>query len=174
MKRIEDFRCLLAGPISKAYIDDIVESVHHYPEDFDRIYNLMDDKEIKVSWRATWACEKLAILHPEWFANKQNELIDRLLSSHHDGTKRILLSILFTLPIPEPFPVNLLDYCFNKMLAPEETTGVQALSIKTAYKLCKKEPDLLLEFKMYLENADLDYYTMGVKTTIRRMLEKLS
>lgn len=173
MKRIIDFRPLLSGPISKKNIDDIVESVHNYPEDFEGIYTLTYDEEIKVSWRATWACEKLAILHPDWFEGKENELIEKLLASNHDGIKRILLSILYTIAIPNPFPVHLLDYCFNKMFAPEETAGVQSLSIKMAYKLCKKEPDLLLELKMYFENVELEYYSTAVKTSVKNILKKL-
>ncbi len=173
MERIEDFRPLLIDPISKKNIDNIVDSVHHHPEDFENIYQLMSDKEIKVSWRAIWTCEKLAILHPDWFAGKENELIDKLLTSNHDGVKRILLSILHTISIPNPFPVNLLDYCFDKMFAPEETAGVQSLAIKMAYKLCRKEPDLLLELKMYFENVELEYYSTAVRTSVKNILKKL-
>lgn len=173
IKRIADFRPLLSGPISKVAIDEIVDSVDRHPQDFDTIYNLMNDEELKVSWRATWACEKVAEIHPDWFAGKERELLEKLLASNHDGTKRLLLSILYDIPTEEPFPVDLLDYCFEHMYALNETPGVQSLCLKMAYKLCLKEPELLPEFKMYLENADTDYYSMAVKTCTRNLLKKL-
>lgn len=174
MERIADFRPLLSGSICKANIDAIVKSVIYNPEDFESIYQLMNDEEIKVSWRATWACEKIAEIRPSLFIGKEQELINKLITSNHDGTKRILLSIIYDLPVPDPLPVHLLDYCFSHMLAPEESIGVQAICIKLAYKLCKKEPELLPELKMYLENADMEYYSKGVRASARNILKKLS
>ncbi|MDL2213445.1 hypothetical protein LJC29_05695, partial [Bacteroides sp. OttesenSCG-928-N06] len=171
--RVADFRSLLSGSLCKANIDSIVKSVDSYPEDFDTIYQLMNDPEIKVSWRAAWACEKIAEIRPSLFVGKEEELINKLIASNHDGTKRLLLSIIYDLPVPEPLPVNLLDYCFSHMYAPDESVGVQSLCIKMAYMLCRKEPDLLHELKLYMENTELEYYSTAIKTCTRNILKKL-
>ena len=57
---------------------------------------------------------------------------------------------------------------------PQESIGVQALSIRMAYQLCKSEPELLKELQLILENADTEYYSTGVKTTIRNILKKIN
>ncbi|MDL2291838.1 hypothetical protein LJB80_01655, partial [Bacteroides sp. OttesenSCG-928-F21] len=159
MKRVTNFVELLSGPICKSYIDDIVNSVSHHPEDFYTLYALMNHSDIKVSWRSIWALEKLSEIHPDWFSNYQNEITERLIHCTHDGKKRLLLSILYNLPIPSPIQVHFLDYCLSHMLDLNESIGVQALAIKMAYKLCVTEPDLLYELKMYLENAESEYYS---------------
>lgn len=174
MKRITNFREVLSAPLSRNFVDNIVESVHCHPEDFYVLYGLISDKQVKISWRASWACEKLCKLHPEWFEDKQKELLSLILNCKHDGKKRILLSIIYQLPIGEPFPVDLLDYCFARMLDLNEPVAVQSLCLKLAYKLCKAEPDLLYELKVYLESAERDYYSIAVKTCIRNILQKLN
>jgi hypothetical protein len=168
-----DFKELLAGPICRAYIERIVDSVNCNPDEFPVIWDLMSDKDIKVSWRATWTCGKLSELHPDWFIPKQNELIETLFHSTHDGKKRLLLSILYNLPDPEPYSVLFLDYTLNKMLDPEESIAVQALCVKWAYRLCKVDKDLLYELKMRLESENLTYYSAGVKTCVRAILKKI-
>ncbi|NDV64490.1 hypothetical protein [Bacteroides sp. 224] len=173
MKRVTDFFGKLSDPISKSNIDDIVESVHHHPEDFKLIYDYTNHEELKISWRALWACEKLAELHPDWFDSLKEEVIHKLLNCTHAGSKRILLSILYNLPVYKPIPIPLLDYCFSHMLDMNESIGVQSLAIKMAYKICCVEPELLYELKLYLENAEPEYYSTGVKTCIRNTLRRI-
>ena len=168
-----DFRELLAGPICKANIDKIVDSVSRNPKEFPVIYNLMYDEEIKVSWRAVWACEKLSELHPDWFIPKQNDLINTLLATSHSGKKRLYLSILLNLPLAEPYSVALLDYTLDKMLDPAESIGVQALCVKLAYRLCQVDKDLLYELKVRLQSVDLHYYSKGMKASVRNILKKI-
>lgn len=168
-----DFRELLAGPICKMNVDRIVASVDRNPDELSTIWELMYDKDDKVSWRAIWACEKLSEIHPDWLIPKQNELIDSLLLCTHDGKKRLLLSILYNLPIPEPYSVPLLDYTLDKMLDPQESIGVQALCVKLAYRLCRVDKDLLYELKIRLQSVDLLYYSKGLKASVRNILKKI-
>ena len=126
-----------------------------------------------MSWRAIWVCEKLSEIHPGWFILLYDEIIQRLIDCTHDGSKRLLLSILYNIPIPTPISVDLLNYCLDHMLSPQESIGVQALSIRIAYLLCRKEPELLQELQLILENAELDFYSTGVRTTVRNTLKKI-
>ena len=135
-----------------------------------RSYRLISDDKIVVSWRAIWACEKVSEKHPGWFVPLLDDIIQRLLVCQHDGSKRLLLSILYNVPASSPVSVDLLNYCLDHMLAPQESIGVQALSIRMAYQLCKSEPELLKELQLILENADTEYYSTGVKTTIRNKM----
>ncbi|MDL2243792.1 hypothetical protein LJB84_03025 [Bacteroidales bacterium OttesenSCG-928-J19] len=163
----------LAGPFYQVNIAEIVNAVSEKPDEMDNIYCLMDDKEQKVAWRAAWICEKLSELHPEWFIPKQNDLLERLFSCQHDGTKRILLSTLYNLPNPEPYSVPFLDYTLDHMLDPKESIAVQASCIKLAYRLCRIDPDLLDELKLRLESVDQHLYSAGVKSAIKNVLKKI-
>lgn len=174
MESTKNYRALLDTKISKANIDSIVRSVHNNPENFVEIYQLMDDPEIRVSWRATWACEKLSETHPFLFEEQIQDIISRLLSCTHDGSKRLLLSILFNLPVPEELPVPLLEYCFAHMLDKKESIGVQSLCIRLAYRLCRAEPDLLHELRMYLENTETEYYSKAVASAVKNTLRRIN
>lgn len=174
MKKISNIREILLKPLSRNFLDDIIRSTINDPDSFHIIYSLIWDRERKVSWRATWACEKISDAKPEWFGGKEDELISLLLNCNHDGMKRILLSILYKLPTPEPVPVNLLDFSLQRMLDLKESAGVQSLCIKMAYKLCIKEPDLLYELKVYLENAEPGYYSVAVRTCLKNILRRIS
>lgn len=174
MERITNYREFLARPIARLFLHEIVESVSIYPEDFDTIYKLIKDPEEKISWRAAWACEKVFEKYPDFLQGKEEELISFVMKNNHSGTRRILLSILLELPSPPPLPVDFLDFCFNHMLDLNQAIATQALCIKMAYKLCRIEPELLPELKLYLENAELEYYSIGVKTCVRNVLKKLN
>lgn len=174
MDRTEEFRRALTVHISELNIKPIVQAVDQHPEDFPDIYRLTSDPKRLVSWRALWVCEKLSELHPDWFETHYDELTDRLLNCTHDGSKRLYLSILFNLPVREPISVPLLNFCFDRMFSPGESIGVQALCIKTAYRLCEKEPELMGELRIILENAQTEFFTKGVTSAIRNTLKKIN
>lgn len=173
MKKADEFRKVLDVPISKLSIDGLVQEICLCPEYLKDIYQLTSDRKQTVSWRAIWACEKLSEKHPDWFVPMREEIIQRLLDCKHDGSKRLLMSILYNIPVASPISIELLNYCFDHMLAPQESIGVQALSIRMAYKLCKNEPELLQELRLILENTEADFYSTGVKTTLRNILKKI-
>ncbi|NDV82933.1 hypothetical protein [Bacteroides sp. 51] len=174
MERITNYKEYLAQPIYRLSLHKIVDSVSVYPEDFDIVYKLIKDPQEKVSWRAAWACEKIFEKYPDFLEGKQKELIAIVMNNKHSGTRRILLSILLELPAPEPLPVDFLDFCFNNMLDLNQAIATQALCIKMSYKLCLLEPELLPELKLYLENAEPEYYSPGVKSCIRNVLKRLN
>ncbi len=172
--RITNYQEYLARPISKLLLHRVVDAVGVYPEDFDTIYALITNADTKISWRAAWACQKVFEKYPGFMEGKQEELIRMVMKSNHSGTRRILLSILLELPIAAPLPVDLLEFCFANMLDPDQAIAIQSLCIKMAYKLCLLEPELLPELKLYLEHAEPEYYSPGVKNCIRNTLKALN
>lgn len=173
MYKIDEFRKALDVSISKLSIDGLVQDICHQPEYLKEMYQLISDEKQTVSWRAIWVCEKVSEIHPDWFAPLLDDVTQRLLKCNHDGSKRLLLSILYNVPVSTPIPVDLLNYCLDHMLSPQESIGVQALSIRMAYQLCKQEPELLNELQLILENTDTELYSVGVKTTVRNTLKKI-
>lgn len=174
MKRITNFREALTDRFGKNFANDIATAVRQYPEDFDKLYPLIRCGEEKISWRAAWVCECLSASHPQWFMPRYGEITGILFTSPHTGLRRCLLSVLYTLPLPGEFPMQLYDYCIGRMLAPDEAIANQALCIKLAYKLGCAEPELHNELRVYLENAEPDYYSSGVKCVIKNTLKQLS
>ena len=173
MSKTDEFRSALAVPIYKLSVDSLVQEICLRPEYFEDMYRLLSDESHTVSWRAAWVCGKLSEKHPSWFVPLRGEIIQRLLTCTHDGSKRLLLSILHNIPIFPPIPIDLLNYCLDHMLSPQESIGVQTVSIRLAYLLCKDVPELRQELRLILENAETDFYSTGVKTTIRNVLKRI-
>lgn len=174
MDRITEFRKALTVPMAELDIASLVQSLSRNPEEFPDMYRLTSDADITASWRALWVCEKLSEIYPEWFASLQDELTERLLVCQHDGSKRLLLSILFNLPVAEPISVSLLNFCLDAMLSPDESIAVQALCIKIAYRLCIKEPELLHELRILLESSNMEFVSKAVNSTIRNTLKRIN
>lgn len=170
---MEDFRKVLERNIGRKHIDWIVEQVTDSPARFDELYALMDDEDIQTAWHATWACEKLSIKQPSLYINKVDELMQRAMQCLHGGTRRLLLNILLHLPVKKPINVEFLDFCLHRMLSSSETASGQAVCMKLAYAVGRKEPELLGELQAYLENMEPEYYTAAVQCARNHILKQI-
>ena len=170
-----DYRESLLCPLSCRYVDRLAEEIYANPSDFGIIYQLVFDTEEKVAWRAAWTCQKISERYPQWFTDKQFEELTKLtISSDHGGLKRGCLSILHNLTLPDPVPVDLINACFDWMVSPKSPIAVQALSMKLLYSVCQKEPDLIPEFKAYLEAIDFECFSAGFNSTRKNVLKRLN
>lgn len=163
----------LARKATSKLIESVVNEVIACPETFSELYQLTLETDEKLAWNALWACEKVGDQRPEWLASRYDEWVERLLHCCHEGSKRILLAILYNMQVQTPISVPLLNFCFSHGFSPQESVGVQALSIRMAHKLCMAEPALLPELKVLLETADESIFSKGVQATIRGVRKKL-
>lgn len=172
-----NLREILTGPFRQVHVVRLAAEAAQDAERFDEVLRLTSDPEPRVSWRAIWVCGKISEKHPERFAPVADELIRRLTACRRDGSRRLWLAILHNVyahSVPDDeFPADLLDYCLEHMLLPQESAGVQALAIRTAFVLCRREADLLGELRLLLEEADAAHCSAGVRCTLRNTLRKI-
>lgn len=170
-----NYREHLLQPMSKHFVDILALEILNHPNDFEIVYKLIFDTDEKVAWRAAWACEKICEKRPDLFLEAHYQQIASLvISNSHGGLQRGCLSILINLPIPDPFPVELLNNCYDKMISDKSPIAVQALSLKLIYKFCLKEPDLIPELKAYLENFESSEFSPGIIATRKNILKLLN
>ncbi len=169
-----DYREHLLRPLSLRYIDILVAKVIENPRDFKLIYNLIFDSEVKVAWRAAWACQKISEKHPEWFTeNHFNELSNHALTTSHGGILRGCLSILKNIKFPNSISVDFINACFDWMVSPKSPIAVQAMSMKILYLICIKIPDFTPELKLVLQQTDLNCYSPGYICARNKILKLL-
>ena len=153
----------------------LVETIFANPSDFEVIYKLVFDTDIKVAWRAAWACQKISEKAPEWFNEKQfNELANLAISSSHSGLKRGCLSILLQLKLPKSISVEFINACFEWMISPQFPIAVQVYSMKMLYRICEMEPNFKPEIKAYLENMVQEDYSLGFNSARNNILKLLN
>ena len=169
-----DYREHLIRPLSRHFVDQLVQEIFINPADSKIIYQLIFDPEVKVAWRAAWACQKISEVHSEWFGDAQfNELASLAISTVHGGLQRGCLSILLNLPIPNPIQVEFINACFEWMVSPKSPIAVQAISMKILFRICCIEPDFKPELRAYLENVDASAYSAGFNSTRKNVLKLL-
>ena len=170
-----NYREHLALPLSKRFVDILVLEIFTNPNDFKEVYTLIFDKDIKVAWRAAWACQKISEKYPEWFTEHQFfELAEICINTKHGGLQRGCLSILYNINLPESIPVELINSCFEWMVSPRYPIAVQAYAMKLLYRICLKEPDFVPELKAYLENIHPEDYSPGFISTRKNTLKQLN
>jgi energy-converting hydrogenase Eha subunit E len=169
-----DYREHLIRPLSRHFVDQLVQEIFINPADSKIIYQLIFDREVKVAWRAAWACQKITEVHPEWFSDAQfNELASLAISTVHGGLQRGCLSTLLNLPIPNSIQVEFINACFEWMVSLKSPIAVQAVSMKILYRICCIEPDFKPELRACLENVEASAYSAGFNSTRKNVLNLL-
>lgn len=168
-----DYRTFFENLQSRYHLEEFLLHIHHHPEEFDDLFNLIFEEENKKAWRVLWAVEKISQRNPEWF---DREKIDRItamvLTTRHQGMHRIGLSVLNSFPAPDPINVDILNALYDWMLLPAYSIGVQSLAMKLLYKYALTDEDLLREFIITLDQADENDYTMAFTSSRRNILKK--
>lgn len=170
MKELE--KIISSGCIGRAQIDKVVDYVLDNPNLFPILHALTQHENPRTAHHAWWACEKLSRNMPDFFIDRKTELRKLVLSVSQEGVRRIVLNILYNLPHEEETDIVFLNYCLDEMLSPHHAPAVQALLLKHAFVQCSKESELLQEFFVLLEYADLDNYSPAVTSTVRNLLKK--
>lgn len=120
------------------------------------LYECLFDPDDKIGYNAAWVMTHFSVSENRWLHDKQDELIDALLSCTHPGKRRLILTLLYRQPFPNPPRVDLLDFCLERMISKREFPAVQSLCMKLAYELCRPIPELLQELKITLEMMEHD------------------
>lgn len=160
------------GNISRYQLEEILLYLENHPEKFREIVDISFSVESKSAFRAMWTVEKVSQRHPEWFTDKMvKKILERCLETSHPGIHRLLLSVIKSLPVPDPLPVELLNSLYDWMLIPKYSIGVQSLAMKVLYNWVRTQPDLLREFVSILQEADLTEYTAAFVASRRNILK---
>ena len=137
------------------------------------LYNLLYDADDTVAFQAAWAFTHFSIHENEWLFDKQNELIDEVLTCSHPGKRRLLLTLLSRQPLANPPRIDFLDFCLNRMMSKPELPGVQVLSMKLAYEMCRTIPELMRELRLLLDMMEPDLSLPSLRSTRKNVLKAM-
>lgn len=136
---------------------------------FTRRFMHSDDEKVarNAFWSLTKATDKeISQLQPIF-----NEFIDLALTTPSSSVRRLSLNIIERLEMKEDdLRTDFLDFCLEHMADADELPGIQSISMKLAYRMCKFYPELLAEFKATLESMEPDFFKPAVNCVRNRIL----
>ncbi len=142
-------------------------------EEVCELYELLSDEEERLAYRAAWT---LCHLAPAWEAvlhDRYDKLVTAALGCPHAGRRRLLLSLIYRQPQPEPLRVDFLDFCLDAMTDPAQPHGVRMFCMKLGYGMCRTDGDLLQEFRALLEIMAPDALPPSLNAVRRNVLAAL-
>ena len=128
----------------------------------------------KEAINAAWALTHLPAADNKHIAAHREELVQLALSTPDTSLRRLSLVLLERLGWNiYDVRTDLLDFCLEHMVKPDEPYGVKALCIKLAYQQCRHYPELTAELRQVLLLMEPAELGAGVKHTRGKILKML-
>lgn len=158
----------LAGRIGKVEIMHIAYEAIADRNMLDDLLKLMYEGEGRLRWHAAWGVEKISAKCPVVVLGERSRIIALVMQDAiPDGLRRICLSVLYNLQDDNSLDVALFNFLLGTMQNIQSSPGVQALAMKLACRMCKKEQELYREFLCIVRNMELDCYSAAVRSVAR-------
>ena len=125
----------------------------------------------RVTRNAFWTLTKATDKELSQLQPILNELMDLALTTSSSSVCRLSLNIIERLRMEEDdLRTDFLDFCLEHMADADELPGIQSISMKLAYRMCKFYPELLAEFKATLESMEPDFFKPAVNCVRNRIM----
>lgn len=162
---------VVKGNYSEQFISDICFRVAETGDFLGFVRQYMYDEDKQVVRNALCAMTKTTDIELEQLKPMMNELIEYAMKTDSPSIRRPLLGIVERMEMAEEdLRTDFLDFCFERMLCPDEAPSVQALCMKLANKMCRFYPELTEELRRTLEAMDTSCYKPAVKSVRRNIL----
>ena len=134
------------------------------------LINLTLGEDKDIARKAAWILRYNQSDYPAEYIPYISKMIDHLRQNDiHVAVKRNFLAILRISDIPRKNEGDLLDICFNFILSGKETVAVKAFSIDIIYRIGKREPSIMNELRLILEDQ-LPYGSAGIKSKAKKII----
>lgn len=131
----------------------------------------MHSDDSRVARNALWTLTKASDSELSQLQPLLDELMDLAMLTESSAVRRLSLNLVERLEMSEDdLRTDFLDFCLEHMADIAELPGVQSISMKLAFRMCKFYPELMDEFRRTLEAMEISYYKPAVKSVRNRIL----
>ena len=136
---------------------------------FARQYVFSED--YRVARSALWGLTKADKKELSQLQMLLDELVELAMHTENSSVRRLSLSVVERLEITEDdLRTDFLDFCLEHMASLDEFPGIQSVSMKLAYRMCRFYPELTDELMRILDAMEPDFYKPAIISTRRRIL----
>ena len=159
------------------HIEDIKAlalSAHNDACERERLFHAMLDGKGKEAYYSAWALTHLPESDNIYINMYRARLVDFAIATPDTSMRRLSLVLLERLEWSiDDMRTDLLDFCLEHMMLPDEPYGVKALCMKLAYQQCRHYPELKAELRQALLLMEPSELGTGVKHTRGKILKLL-
>ncbi len=143
-----------------------------HPYLINELYHLIFRTKIKGQWRAAWLFEHIFLENKDLIAPYIEDMIKRFPELKKDGIKRHFSKILAFSDINDLLNGEIINTCFDWIIAEETPVAVKANCMHILYNATKKYPELKPELKMILEEQ-FHNNSAGFKSRAKKILKEI-
>lgn len=147
----------------------------HRDEKFrEGLFAEMYGDDLREARNAAWALTHLPKEDTIYIDTRREELTAFAIATPDSSLRRLSLVLLERLEWgSDDIRTDLLDFCLEHMMLPDEPYGVKALCMKLAYYQCRHYPELCAELKQCLLLMEPSELGAGVRHTWGKLLKLL-
>lgn len=141
---------------------------------FKGLMELFLNGESIVSQRSAWTVGHCGEKYPELITTWLPAMLKKMQEKDvHCAVKRNVTRTLQYVEIPRKYLGKVVTICFNELADPNSPIAVRAFSMYTLAKIAKKEPAIVNELQVTIEQM-LPHATGGLLACSRKVLKQLS
>lgn len=159
------------------HIDEVkalAQRAHQNSAVLDNLFADMLHGEERQARLSAWVLTHLPATDNAAIDLRRDALVELALSTESTPLRRLALVLLQRLKWPAAaVRTDLLDFCLQRMAAPDEPYGVRSLCIKLAYALCRHYDELREELRqslLLMEPSELGAGVRACRTNILKLL----
>lgn len=159
------------------HIDDIkalAQRAHGDATERERLFGTMLSGEGREAYFAAWALTHLTVADNVHIDTHRDELVQLAVNTQEVSLRRLSLVLLERLEWGrDDVRTDLLDFCLEHMMLPDEPYGIRSMCIKLAYKLCSHYQELKDELRQALLLLEPSELGSGVRHTRGKILKMI-
>ena len=155
-------------------IKALAQSAHGDAKVREELFRTMLAGEGREAYYAAWALTHLPPSDNGCIDERREKLVQLAIHTPEVPLRRLSMVLLERIEWGvDDVRTDLLDFCLEHMMLPDEPYGVKALCMKLAYRQCRHYPELKEELRQSLLLMDTSELGSGVKHTRNKILKLL-
>jgi hypothetical protein len=143
----------------------------------DEHYNLLMEVALydstPKSWRAAYLVDKINDGRPGLLMPFLDKMIDQVIAEKNHSKKRHFLKLISMNGLTEAQQGKMFDFCIGTLTSEKETVAVRAHAMQILHNIAVKEPELISEVVLMIENELDKHPTAGIKSRGTKLVGNL-
>lgn len=169
-----DFRDSLQKEHSRSQTTKIADYVGFNRARFKKLVDVYLAGPYRITQRAAWPLSLCVERHPGLIGPHLTQILNHAVKPNvHDAVKRNTVRLLQFIDIPLKYRGRVADLCFGYLQNRKEAIAIRVFSMTVLSNLGMKEPDLLKELVLLIED-ELPYASPAFRSRAQRTLKEVS